>query len=62
MIPNGKKMDWNGHNLTFESTTYHCRGCFFENKNECPDCDEGIWVEESSFWHTGNGNKVDRTF
>lgn len=53
MIPNGKQMDWNGHKLTFESEHDRCSGCFFENKNECPDCDEGIWIEEGSPWHTG---------
>lgn len=46
MIPNGKEMTWNGHYLVFESTTYQCRGCFFENMGSCPDCDEGIWVED----------------
>ena len=65
MIPNGKQMDWNGHNLTFESEHDQCTGCFFANKNECPDCDEGIWVEENpSPWHTGtpteNGTYVCR--
>lgn len=54
MIPNGKEMNWNGHHLVFESTTYQCRGCFFEDKDECPDCDEGLWVEENpSPWHIG---------
>ena len=53
MIPNGKQMDWNGHKLTFESEHDRCSGCFFENKNECPDCDEGIWVEKGYPWHTG---------
>lgn len=54
MIPNGKEMDWDGHHLVFESTTYQCRGCFFEDRGSCPDCDEGLWVEENpSPWHTG---------
>ena len=53
MIPNGKKIDWHGHNLSFESEPSGCRGCLFANKNECPDCDEGIWVEEGYPWHIG---------
>lgn len=51
MIPNGEKMDWNGHHLVFDIP---CRGCFFADKDSCPDCDEGLWVEEKpSPWHTG---------
>lgn len=50
MIPNGKEMNWNGHKLVFESEPGVCRGCFFADKNECPDCDEGLWVEEPSVW------------
>lgn len=51
MIPNGEKMDWNGHHLVFDIP---CRGCFFNDKDSCPDCDEGLWVEENpSPWHTG---------
>lgn len=54
MIPNGEQMDWNGHNLIFESEPCSCRGCFFENRDSCPDCDEGIWVEDNpSPWHAG---------
>lgn len=54
MIPNGKEMNWNGHHLVFESENYQCRGCFFADKDECPECDEGLWVEEDhSPWHTG---------
>ena len=53
MIPNGKQIIIDGHNLTFESEPSDCRGCFFENRDSCPDCDEGIWVEEGSPWHTG---------
>ena len=53
MIPNGKEIIIDGHKVVFESTTYQCRGCFFENRDSCPDCDEGIWVEEGSPWHTG---------
>ena len=52
MIPNGKEINWNGHKLRFESESYPCRGCFFEDKDECPECDEGLWVEDSH-WHTG---------
>ena len=54
MIPNGKEIIIDGHKVVFESTTYQCRGCFFENRDDCPDCDEGIWVEENpNPWHTG---------
>ena len=54
MIPNGKEMDWHGHKLVFESENDQCRGCFFADKDECPECDEGLWVEENpSPWHTG---------
>ena len=54
MIPNGKEMDWNGHHLVFESENYQCRGCFFADKDECPDCDQGVWVEKNPYpWHTG---------
>ena len=54
MIPNGEKMNWHGHNLVFESENDQCRGCFFTDKNECPDCDEGAWIEDNpSPWHTG---------
>lgn len=54
MIPNGKKMNWHGHHLTFESEDDWCRGCFFADKDECPDCDEGAWVEDKpNPWHTG---------
>jgi len=52
MIPNGKQIIIDGHNLTFESEPSDCRGCFFENRDSCPDCDEGIWVDEGSPWHT----------
>ena len=52
MIPNGQEIIFDGHKVVFESTTYQCRGCFFENRDSCPDCDEGIWVEEGSPWHT----------
>ena len=52
VIPNGKEMNWNGHRLVFESESSKCRGCFFGDKNECPDCDEGVWVEENP-WCTG---------
>ena len=48
MIPNGKEMTWNGHHLVFESEPDPCRGCFFADKNECPDCDEGAWVEDEA--------------
>lgn len=51
MIPNGEKMNWNGHHLVFDIP---CRGCFFADKDECPECDEGLWVEDNpSPWHTG---------
>ena len=53
MIPNGKTMDWHGHKLVFESENNPCRGCFFEDKGECPECDEGLWVEEPNPWHKG---------
>lgn len=54
MIPNGKEIDWNGHHLVFESEPDQCRGCFFADKDSCPDCDEGAWVEKNpSPWHTG---------
>lgn len=54
MIPNGKEMNWNGHKLVFESENNPCRGCFFDGKAECHECDEGVWVEENpSPWHTG---------
>ena len=53
MIPNGQEIIFDGHNLTFESDPSVCRGCFFEDRDSCPDCDEGIWVEEGSPWHTG---------
>ena len=52
IIKDGTKMDWNGHQLTFTSDTC-CKGCFFADKEKCPKCDDGIWVEESSLWHTG---------
>lgn len=52
MIPNGKEMNWNGHRLVFESEPDNCRGCFFADKRECPECDMGIWVEDSP-WYTG---------
>ena len=48
MIPNGKEMTWNGHHLVFESEPNPCRGCFFADKDECPDCDEGAWVEDNT--------------
>lgn len=53
MIPNGKEIIIDGHKVVFESEPSDCRGCFFENRDSCPDCDEGIWVEEGSPWHTG---------
>ena len=54
MIPNGTTMNWHGHNLVFESENDQCRGCFFADKNECPDCDEGAWVEDNpSPWRKG---------
>ena len=53
MIPNGKQIIIDGHNLTFESEPSDCRGCFFENRDSCPDCDGGMLVEEGSPWHTG---------
>ena len=57
MIENGKEMDWRGHHLVFESEPSNCRGCFFENRDSCPDCDKGIWVEDKAgdddTWHTG---------
>lgn len=54
MIPNGKEMTLKGHRVVFESEPAPCRGCFFADKDSCPDCDEGIWVEESPYsWHTG---------
>ena len=54
MIPNGKEMEWKGHHLVFESEEDWCRGCFFADKDSCPDCDEGAWVEQKhSLWHTG---------
>lgn len=53
MIPNGTTMEWHGYKLVFESEKDPCRGCFFEDKAGCPDCDAGIWVEEDSPWHTG---------
>lgn len=56
MIPNGKEMNWNGHHLVFESEPSKCVGCFFDDKNECPECDEGVWVEDSP-WHTGTPTK-----
>ena len=53
MIPNGKQMNWNGHHLVFESEQDNCRGCFFADKDACPDCDEGLWIEKNpSPWHT----------
>lgn len=52
MIPNGKEMNWKGHKLRFESEPSSCCGCFFADKNECPDCDDGAWVEDSP-WYTG---------
>lgn len=52
MIPNGKEMNWKGHKLRFESEPDRCRGCFFIDKDQCPDCDEGAWVEDSP-WCTG---------
>lgn len=52
MITNGKEMNWKGHRLVFESEPSKCFGCFFDDKDECPECDEGIWVEDSP-WHTG---------
>ena len=48
MIPNGKEMTWNGHQLVFESKLDPCRGCFFADKDEWPDCDEGAWVEDDT--------------
>ena len=48
MIPNGKEMTWKGHHLVFESEPNPCRGCFFADKDECPDCDEGAWVEDDT--------------
>ena len=54
MIPDGTTMNWHGHKLVFESENDQCRGCFFADKNECPDCDEGAWVEDNpNPWHTG---------
>ena len=54
MIPNGKQINWNGHHLVFESEQDSCRGCFFADKDECPECDEGLWIENNpSPWHTG---------
>lgn len=53
MIPNGEEIIIDGHNLTFESEPSDCRGCFFENRDSCPDCDGGMWVEEGYPWHTG---------
>ena len=54
MIANDTKMEWCGHRLYFLSETSPCEGCFFSDKDSCPDCDEGIWVEEKpSLWHTG---------
>ena len=47
MIPNGKEMTWKGHHLVFEAEPNPCRGCFFADKDECPDCDEGAWVEDA---------------
>ena len=52
MIPNGKEMNWEGHRLRFESEHDICRGCFFCEKDSCPDCDEGAWIEDSP-WCTG---------
>ena len=52
VIPNGKEMNWNGHKLRFELSPSNCVGCFFKDKNECPDCDDGAWVEDSP-WCTG---------
>ena len=47
-------MTLKGHRVVFESEPAPCRGCFFADKDSCPDCDEGIWVEESPYsWHTG---------
>lgn len=46
MIYNGTTMDWDGHHLVFKSVG--CKGCFFAGKDECPDCVDGIWVENSS--------------
>lgn len=48
MIPNGKEMTWKGHHLVFESEPNPCRGCFFADKDECPDCDDGAWVEDNT--------------
>jgi len=48
MIPNGKTMDWNGHHLVFMSEPDPYRVCFFADKDECPDCDEWVWVEAST--------------
>ena len=48
MIPNGKEMTWKGHHLVFEAEPDPCRGCFFADKDECPDCDEGAWVEDDT--------------
>ena len=52
VIPNGKEMNWNGHKLRFELSPSDCVGCFFKDKNECPECDDGAWVEDSP-WCTG---------
>ena len=50
MISNGKEMIFDGHKLVFKEDL--CSACFFADKDECPDCDEGIWVEEGYPWHT----------
>ena len=52
VIQNGKEMNWNGHKLRFELSPSDCVGCFFKDKSECPDCDDGAWVEDSP-WCTG---------
>ena len=52
VIPNGKEMTWNGHKLRFELSPSDCVGCFFKDKSECPDCDDGAWVEDNP-WCTG---------
>jgi len=47
----GKRMEYEGHHLRYQSD---CEGCFFDGKESCPDCDMGIWIEEKpSPWHTG---------
>ena len=57
MIPNGTTMDWHGHKLVFESEKDLCGGCFFADKAECPECDEGAWVEELSGRNTMASDK-----